>query len=98
MFVSRNGVRHVNLPANGLLPEESPRGAPNHFARTLRGPGQDPSPKILTRQAVAGLHLRPRPFHRPFAGSLFAHLPLVIFQIARLDYLGNRRFQFGPHA
>jgi len=181
MFVSRNGVRNVNLPTNGLLPEklipamdrmlelcpetsidlnfsldglaathDSIRGVPNNFARTLatmaevenryrgvrrlrrnvltvitrenqaeivplaeflkerggisghyfevvRGEAPDPSLKILTRETVAGLHRRVMSYHRHYARPLFAHLPPVVRQIAKLYYLGNLRFHFDLH-
>jgi MoaA/NifB/PqqE/SkfB family radical SAM enzyme len=181
LFVARNGVRNVNLPTNGLLPEkllpsmdrmlelcpgvsidlnfsldglarthDSIRGVPNNFDRTLatmaeveqryrgvrrlrrnvltvitrenqaevvplaeyleehgridghyfeivRGQAPDPSLKILTRSEVAGLHRRLMRFHHRYARALFAHLPPVIRQIARLYYLGNLRFHFDLH-
>ena len=181
LFVQRNGVRNVNLPTNGLLPEklfptmdrmlelcpetsidlnfsidglqkthDSIRGVPNNFVRTLatmreaakryrgikrlrrnvltvitrenydeierlgvhlkeqseidgqyfevvRGQAPDPSLKILTRESVADLHRRLMPFHRHYAESLFAHLPMGVRQLARIYYLGNLRFHFDLH-
>ena len=181
LFARRNGVRNVNLPTNGLLPDklfpamdrmlaqcpetsidlnfsldglarthDAIRGVPQNFERTLatmaeaskrysgvrrlrlnvltvitrenqneverlaeflkdhadidgqyfeivRGQAPDPSLKILTRDAVAGLHGRLMRFHRHYSKRLFAHLPIVVRQIARLYYLGNLRFHFDLH-
>lgn len=181
MFVRRNGVRNVNLPTNGLLPDkifptmdrmlelcpdtsidlnfsidglqqthDSIRGVPNNFVRTLavmqeaasryrhikrlrrnvltvitrenyneierlavflkeqaeidgqyfevvRGAAPDPSLKVLTRDSVADLHRRLMPFHRYYAGKLFAHLAPGVRQAATLYYLGNLRFHFDLH-
>jgi MoaA/NifB/PqqE/SkfB family radical SAM enzyme len=180
-FVHRNGVRNVNLPTNGLLPErmfpaidrmlelcpevsidlnfsldgmqkthDAIRGVPNNFVRTLatireaarryrgvkrlrrnvltvitrenfaeieelaqhlkqeaeidgqyfevvRGAAPDPSLKILTRESVAELHGRLMPFHRHYAGKLFANLPPGVRQLVRMYYLGNLRFHFDLH-
>ena len=181
-FSHRNGVRNVNLPTNGLLPDklfaamdrmlelcpphtaidlnfsldgmaathDAIRGVPNNFERTtatmaeaarryggirrlrrnvltvitrenydevvrlaeylrdsaaidghyfeiVRGAAPDPSLKILTREKIADLHLRLMPFHRHYAGPLFAHLPPVARQAATVYYLGNLRFHFDIH-
>ena len=161
MFVRRNGVRNVNLPTNGLLPEkifritdrmlelcpdvaidlnfsldglanthDSIRGVPNNFVRTLatikeaerRYAGlrrlrrnvltvitrenydeivalglPDPTLKQLSREGVAALHRRLMPFHRHYAGKLFAHLPPGVRHFAKMYYLGNLRFHFDLH-
>ena len=181
MFVRRNGVRNVNLPTNGLLPDkmfpvmdkmlalcpetsidlnfsidglqkthDAIRGVPNNFVRTLatmqeaahrykgisrlrrnvltvitrenydeveelgrylkehaeidgqyfetvRGQMPDPSLKLLTRESLASLHERLMPFHRHYAGPLFAKLPWGIRHLARIYYLGNLRFHFDLH-
>ena len=52
---------------------------------------------VVNRETVATLHRRLMPFHRHYARSLFAHLPPVIRDIARLYYLGNLRFHFDLH-
>jgi MoaA/NifB/PqqE/SkfB family radical SAM enzyme len=181
MFVRRNGVRNINLPTNGLLPEkifrtvdrmlelcpeaaidlnfsldglanthDSIRGVPNNFVRTLatigeaerryagvrrlrrnvltvitrenyneivalglhlmeqthidgqyfevvRGTAPDPSLKQLTQAGVAALHRRLMPFHRHYAGKLFARLPPGVRHFAKMYYLGNLRFHFDLH-
>lgn len=180
MFVRQNGVRNVNLPTNGLLPEkmfpivdrmlqscpevsidlnfsidglapthDAIRGVPENFVRTtatlreaarryrgvrrlrrnvltvitrenyqeverlalqiqqeavdghyfevVRGAAPDPSLKVLTRTAVAGLHQRLMPIHRRYAKELFAHLAPGVRQLATLYYLGNLRFHYDLH-
>ena len=180
-FVRRNGVRNVNLPTNGLLPEkmfpildrmlelcpeasidlnfsldglgkthDAIRGVPENFVRTMaavreaagryrgihrlrrnvltvitsenrgeivdlalhlrehaeidghyfevvRGAAPDPSLKVLTREALSDLHRRLMPFHRHYAGKLFAQLPRGVSQAAELYYLGNLRFHYDLH-
>jgi MoaA/NifB/PqqE/SkfB family radical SAM enzyme len=180
-FVRRNGVRNINLPTNGLLPEkifpcmdrmlelcpdtsidlnfsldgmqkthDEIRGVPNNFVRTMatmaeaekryggvkrlrrnvltvitrenfdeivqlgvhlrehtgidghyfevvRGAAPDPSLKVITRDAVAGLHRQLMPFHRHYAKKLFARLPVGVRHLAALYYLGNLRFHYDLH-
>ncbi len=181
MFVHRNGVRNINLPTNGLLPDkifravdrmlelcpeaaidlnfsldglanthDSIRGVPHNFVRTLatmeqaekryagvrrlrrnvltvitrenyneivalglhlmenthidgqyfevvRGAAPDPTLKQLSREGVAALHRRLMPFHRHYAGKLFANLAPGVRHFAKMFYLGNLRFHFDLH-
>jgi len=180
-FVRNNGVRNVNLPTNGLLPEkifaavdrmlelcpqlsidlnfsidglaathDSIRGVPRNFERVMlvireaavryrgirrlrrnavtvitrenheeierlaeflkneadvdgqyfevvRGVAPDPSLKTFSRETAAGLHRRLAPLHRHYADKLFAYLPPLVRQIARLYYLGNLQFHYDLH-
>ena len=68
-----------------------------HYFEVVRGVAPDPSLKVLTRDAVAGLHRRVMPFHRHYGRKLFAHLPPVVRQLAKLYYLGNLRFHYDLH-
>lgn len=181
LFARHNGIRNVNLPTNGLLPErifravdrmlelapdvsidlnfsldglanthDAIRGVPNNFQRTMatiaeaekrykgvrrlrrnvlsvitsenyreivalgmrlagedrvdgqyfevmRGQAPDESLKRLSRQQVADLHRRLMPFHEHYARKLFAHLPPMVRDFARLYYLGNLRLHFDLH-
>jgi MoaA/NifB/PqqE/SkfB family radical SAM enzyme len=72
-------------------------GIDGHYFEIVRGAAPDPSLKVLTRDSVSGLHRRLMPFHRHYAKNLFAHLPPVVRQIARLYYLGNLRFHYDLH-
>lgn len=68
-----------------------------HYFEVVRGAAPDPSLKALTRETVAELHRQVMPVHEHYAGPLFAHLPPVVRNLARLYYLGNLRFHYDLH-
>ncbi len=67
------------------------------YFEVVRGAAPDLTLKELTRNAVADLHRRLMPFHRHYAGPLFAGLAPGVRDVARLYYLGNLRFHFDLH-
>lgn len=68
-----------------------------HYFEVVRGEAPDPSLKSLTRQDVAELHRRLMPFHRFYAGKLFARLPAGAREAVSTYYLGNLRFHYDLH-
>lgn len=68
-----------------------------HYFEAVRGQTPDPSLKTLTSDALARLHERLLPFHRHYAGKLFARLPQPVRQAASIYYLGNLQFHYKLH-
>lgn len=68
-----------------------------HYFEIVRGETPDAELKRLRRDDVAALHRRLMPFHRHYAGKLFAHLPPGARQFATMYYLGNLRLHFDLH-
>jgi MoaA/NifB/PqqE/SkfB family radical SAM enzyme len=68
-----------------------------HYFEVVRGQTPDASLKVLTRESLARLHRKLMPFHRHYAGNLFAHLNPAARQVATVYYLGNLQFHFDLH-